>query len=447
MRRIIAASFILFHITAFAGRGATLVIDNATKEYLTVKSVSSSCVIGQEQINTTIGSVNVANIYLEASNDILKGCSYSTSKGEIELYSAKGDFIARTSYSISNTGTNAWVSSQGTNFVTNSYAHNTYDRGSDKDLIVINVTPADKNIQEYANWMGNMKDQLQNKSLSTLALPGTHDSLTNDLSTSLCEADPDSAWYKKFGMGFAKAQYLDMSQQLNRGIRYFDIRLCHQNGKNYISHTLLSKKSFEASLMQLDSFLNEHPQEMVILDLQHIYGYDKNSLSTLMDFIQVKFDGRIISYDKFNPSSKLADIWNSNFGSNLIVILPDTELAQEIIKNPKYSFAWPRNTINSPWPNTTNTEELINKNSQYLENRSFDSFFVNQLQLTPDGDFITKNLSYSLERMAYKSLDKVYQWQWNNLQSGKLNILMRDWSDGYDGTILAIEANKVNREL
>lgn len=445
MKKFIAAVFILFHITAFAGRGATLIIDNATKEYITVKSVNSNCVIGQERINTTIGAVNVANIYLEASNDILKGCSYSSSKGEIELYTPKGDFIARTSYSISNTGTNAWVSSQGGDFVTNSYAHNTYDRGSDKDLIVINVTPSDKNIQEYANWMGNMKEQLQDKSLSRLVLPGTHDSLTNDLSTSLCEADPDSAWYKTFGMGFAKAQYLDMSQQLNRGIRYFDIRLCHQGGTNYISHTLLSKKSFETSLEQLSLFLNQHPVEVVILDLQHIYGYDKNTLAALLDFIQVKFAGKIISHEKFNPDSKLADIWNSNSGANLIVILPDNDLAQELMTNPKYSFAWPRSTINSPWADTRSAEDLVNKNSQYLENRAFDSFFVNQLQLTPDGDFITKNLSYSLERMAYESLDKVYQWQWNNLQSGKMNILMRDWSDGYDGTILAMQANKVNR--
>ena len=119
MKKFIAAVFILFHITAFAGRGATLVIDNATKEYITVKSVSSSCVIGQERINTTIGAVNVANIYLEASNDLWAGCVFSGSKGEIELYNAKGDFIACTSYSISNTGNNAWVSSQGADFVVN----------------------------------------------------------------------------------------------------------------------------------------------------------------------------------------------------------------------------------------------------------------------------------------------------------------------------------------
>lgn len=432
--------------SAFAGRGAILVVDNSTDTTLKVVPTNKSCIAHIDNAAISLKPVTASNIYLE------QDCLLKSGTSNLELYDEKtNEKIAVTEFSIAKSSTEAGVKSSTSNrFSVRSLSVNIFSRVSGTDIIFVRVTPAGQSAGAYSNWMWQMRNQIRDKTLASLVLPGTHDSLTYDLSSSnLCVADPDATAFAKaprFGIAFAQAQYLTMQEQLERGIRYFDIRLCFQSGDSYPSHSLVSNHPFSYDLEQLQTFLNANPHEVIVLDLQHIYGYNVERIKALLDNIKTKFAGKIISYQDYKPSSKLDDIWtlddlSSESTPNLIVVVPDSKEVQDVIAQADYNFIWPRATLSSPWPNAQSVDKLVQKNSDYLNNRSTVAFFVNQLVLTPDTNYIISNPSYSLSSMAYRDLDSTYNWMWGNVNSGKLNIIIRDWSSGYDGAIFAITAN------
>ena len=446
MKKSLLLVFAIASTSAFAGRGAILVVDNSTDTTLKVVPTNKSCVAHIESAAISLKPVTASNIYLE------QDCLLKSGSSNLELYDEKtNEKIAVTEFSIAKSSTNAGVkSSTSIRFSVRSLSVNTFSRVSGTDIIFVRITPAGQNAVNYSNWMWQMRSQIRDKNLSSLVLPGTHDSLTYDLSSSnLCAADPDATAFAKaprFGIAFAKAQYLTMQEQLERGIRYFDIRLCFQSGDSYPSHSLVSNHLFSYDLEQLQRFLNTNSHEVIILDLQHIYGYNVERIKALLDDIKTKFAGKIISYQDYKPTSKLDDIWtlddlSSESTPNLIIIAPDSKEVQEVIAESAYNFIWPRATLSSPWPNVQNVDQLTQKNSDYLNNRNAEAFFVNQLVLTPDTNYIISNPSYSLSSIAYRNLNSTYNWLWENANSGKLNIIIRDWSNGYDGAIFAIDAN------
>ena len=365
-----------------------------------------------EDARITLTPVTASNIYLEQE------CTLKSGKAELELYDAKSNVkIATTEFSIAKSGTQAGVKTQSNDkFLVRSLSANTFSRASGTDIIMVRITPSGQEAASYSSWMWQMRDQLKDKPLSSIVLPGTHDSLTYDLNTStLCSTDSNASAFAKapkFGIAFAKAQYLTMKEQLDRGIRYFDIRLCYQSGDSYPSHSLVSNHPFSKDLTQLEEYLKSNPHEIIILDLQHIYGYNEERLKSLLDNIQAKFNGRLISYEKYKPSSLVSDIWHldnlAESSPNLIVVLPDTEVVNKVSKEPQYSFVWPRSTIQSPWPNVQDIGLLLNKSSINLQSRDTNNFFANQLLLTPDTNYILKNPSYSLASMAYRDLSSIY---------------------------------------
>lgn len=449
MKKILLAILSITTISAFAGRGAVLVIDNSTDIDIKIVPINSSCLTHSEDAKITLNPITASNIYLE------QDCTLKSGKGELELYDAKSNMkIATTEFFIAKSGTQAGVKTQNNDkFSVRSLSANTFSRTSGTDIIMVRVTPSAQEAAKYSSWMWQMRDQLKDKPLSSIVLPGTHDSLTYDLNTStLCSTDPDASAFAKapkFGIAFAKAQYLTMKEQLERGIRYFDIRLCYQSGDSYPSHSLVSNHPFSKDLVQLEEYLKTNPHEIIILDLQHIYGYNEERLKDLLDNIRTRFNGKLISYEKYKPTSLAGDVWHLDnlveSSPNLIVILPNTELVNKISKEPEYSFVWPRSTIHSPWPNVQDIDSLQKKSSANLQNRDTSNFFANQLLLTPDTNYILKNPSYSLAIMAYRDLSSIYSWMWENESGGKLNIVMRDWSNGYDGAIFAMHANNKNQ--
>ena len=92
-----------------------------------------------------------------------------------------------------------------------------------------------------ANWMHHVMPVIQNSTILDLSLPGTHDSMTWDLSETVSDGandlNPTLSWvlhmFKSiFGIGGfirdqAKTQGLDMVQQLDNGIRFIDFRIMY----------------------------------------------------------------------------------------------------------------------------------------------------------------------------------------------------------------------------
>lgn len=100
------------------------------------------------------------------------------------------------------------------------------------------------------SWMGSISD---NTSLSSLSIPGTHDS---------------GALYEPV-YGTAKNQDLTIAEQLSIGVRYLDIRTRHYKDAFTIHHgAVYQNQNFDDVLDAVISFLNNNPTETVMLSVK-----------------------------------------------------------------------------------------------------------------------------------------------------------------------------------
>ncbi|KAH7207314.1 PLC-like phosphodiesterase [Fusarium oxysporum] len=123
------------------------------------------------------------------------------------------------------------------------------------------------------SWMGYLIDQ--NISISALSIPGTHDSCT-------------SAWHDipNPRNGMIRTQDMTITQQLNAGIRYFDIRASYKNipARNRGEQVPLTAAhgdyvfplSIEDVLGFFYTWLDTHPTEAVIVQLKADGGETKS---------------------------------------------------------------------------------------------------------------------------------------------------------------------------
>ena len=129
-----------------------------------------------------------------------------------------------------------------------------------------------------ANWMSGIKDDT---SLSDITIPGTHDSGTQNVDLPI----------------WSKTQTLSISEQLNIGIRYFDLRLEHVSDVYYNAQIVHGSSNCWNSggghltlyevLEDMYAFLDRNPSETVIVSVKQDYGNDINALAndvnTLID--------------------------------------------------------------------------------------------------------------------------------------------------------------------
>ena len=117
------------------------------------------------------------------------------------------------------------------------------------------------------DWMGQLDD---NTFLSQISIPGTHDSATGEGWTGFLG--------QMVGPSMGLTQELTIAQQLDCGVRAFDLRPCVQDNELVINHGVLQTKAkFPETLKQLCQFVKEHPTEFVIVVMRHESDGDSNS--------------------------------------------------------------------------------------------------------------------------------------------------------------------------
>ena len=107
--------------------------------------------------------------------------------------------------------------------------------------------------------------------LSQIALPGTHDT---------------GALRDFFIRGTARCQWMTISQQLDAGVRYMDIRLKRVNGSMDVYHgPAYQGVDFDDVLEQVFDFLQENPTETLIMCIKE-EGDPKGENPELCDMLQ-----------------------------------------------------------------------------------------------------------------------------------------------------------------
>lgn len=150
---------------------------------------------------------------------------------------------------------------------------------------VITVTILNQNA---ANWMGDVNTQTGGKffqqTFSQICLPGSHDTGMSVLTESTTFSTA----------GNTQTQVLNMGQQLNAGVRYFDIRPAfwdidswNKNGLLYTGHFSDSTdgqgslgQDMISLLQQVASFVDANKNEVVILKFSHYASQDTTGFGT-----------------------------------------------------------------------------------------------------------------------------------------------------------------------
>ncbi len=109
----------------------------------------------------------------------------------------------------------------------------------------------------HTSWMRDIPD---NAPVATLSIPGTHNS---------CSVGGL--------LGFGRTQNLDLTDQLNAGIRFLDIRLAHYQDNLFAHHDIVHMgKSYADILTICSSFLKQHPSETVLMSVKDEGRFDSN---------------------------------------------------------------------------------------------------------------------------------------------------------------------------
>ena len=138
-------------------------------------------------------------------------------------------------------------------------------------------------IEQKKDWMSYLRDDTR---IIDMSIPGTHDSCTAHVDSYVLSA-------------FARCQDMTITEQLNAGIRAFDLRYVWISDKNdfYMYHGYGgvfetypckdadgNRLSLRAVLSEFSTFLQEHPDEVIFADLsKEGIGVEYQKLHELLD--------------------------------------------------------------------------------------------------------------------------------------------------------------------
>lgn len=130
------------------------------------------------------------------------------------------------------------------------------------------------------NWMGHVWPAIKGLTILDLSLPGTHDTMTYDLSTSVADGGLDD--YEilsdllhdlgtiipvvgEFIQPQAQTQNLNLTEQLNNGIRFLDFRTMNTGDSWRSLHCVQSNGLSLDYLKEVKVWMDNHPTEIVVI--------------------------------------------------------------------------------------------------------------------------------------------------------------------------------------
>ncbi|XP_027280548.1 PI-PLC X domain-containing protein 1 isoform X3 [Cricetulus griseus] len=138
-----------------------------------------------------------------------------------------------------------------------------------------------------ADWMALLCPRLWDVPLHHLSIPGSHDTMTYCLSRKSPISQAQSRLLHLLGrvapcitrpmvLKWSVTQALDITQQLDEGVRYLDLRIAHMTGGSernlHFVHMIYTTALVEDTLTEISEWLESHPREVVILACRNFEG-------------------------------------------------------------------------------------------------------------------------------------------------------------------------------
>ncbi|TRY65909.1 hypothetical protein DNTS_004582 [Danionella cerebrum] len=298
-----------------------------------------------------------------------------------------------------------------------------------------------------ADWMSQMPSRIWDIPLWNLALPGSHDSMTYclDQESAVVNSSPrvlrmlDTLFpclVRPCIMKWATTQEGTITEQLDLGIRFLDLRIAHKIKDSdqvfFFAHAIYSLLTVKEALKEVVCWLDRHSKEVVILALSAFDDMNLDQHRELIHFLLSTFTYRICPR---NVTSSLQECWKHKYQ---VILSYDDESACA------YNELWP--PCPYWWANTSDPKQVIS----FLEERKNEGrpgqFFAAGLNLTEDGRYILCHPCQSLQSMTWSASALLLNWvklQRPGSEKTSLNIICADFVGGLSSefTQLVIDLN------
>ncbi|VDP39469.1 unnamed protein product [Soboliphyme baturini] len=228
----------------------------------------------------------------------------------------------------------------------------------------------------------------------------------------------DCPWVRKTICRWATCQNIDVMRQLMIGVRFFDVRVAihHPTSNSTISddfyavHGLYGERMIDA-FRQIVSFLKAHPDELVILDINHFYNFSISDHARLLHVIASSFDSMLCpSGNNLHLDDVTLDMLRQSHRQAIVFYQAEQRTALDTL-----NVTWPRRFIVSPWANTNSLTKLFAFLERTLAVRDQllpeGGVFVVQSILTPHAVDVVLHLRSSLQqRIALNTTEQTVKW-------------------------------------
>ncbi|OCT95348.1 PI-PLC X domain-containing protein 1 isoform X2 [Xenopus laevis] len=266
-------------------------------------------------------------------------------------------------------------------------------------------------LDENKQWMSRLPENLWDIPLYNISIPGSHDSMSYCLDkTSPLEPELPvllsvldkfvPCFARAIILRWAKTQALSVTQQLNAGVRYLDLRIAHRPDDPspvlYFAHGLFTHITVKEAFLEILAWLLANPTEVVMLACRRVQDFTPEHHLHLISSLHSVFGPKLCPK---HETPTLRVMWKMGYQ---VILSYDDVIAQF------YDFLWP--SVPYWWANTTSVNKLIH----YLEERKQEGrpggFFVAGLNLTEDFWYIVTHLFGSMKKMTIPKLPVMYLW-------------------------------------
>lgn len=183
--------------------------------------------------------------------------------------------------------------------------------------VVVDSVPSTQ--MNGTNWMPFLPDSLL---VSSLTIPGTHNSAA------------------RFGC-YAKCQTWNISEQLDHGIRFFDLRFAQKNDRLHLFHGPFDQHIlFDSILKNMTSFLKSHPSETIVLRITEQERPPKNCQYTFVQLWEKAISQQLQwMFTGTNEFPKLSDLRGKIYVMGQSIVSNGTKYGQHMFIQDEYQIA------------------------------------------------------------------------------------------------------------
>jgi hypothetical protein len=287
--------------------------------------------------------------------------------------------------------------------------------------------------------------------LLDITIPGTHESGAYSFSSRISPDAPDFVvdLYQKYKINFSYFfkkwslnQDRTITEQLQLGVRYFDLRNCEDENGNFLMCHSLYGLPFEDFLLQFQTFLKVYQKEILIISVT-----SRSSVKNHTAFIALiqKYIGNWL-LDSKNSFITIEQMVSTN--KRVILFYSNNAFSKGTI--------WSNSYLDSNWANTNDVNELMKKEISFVQQKSGNpnKFLIPQWILTVTQKEIENSIYQMLnfpgysnfnildgnKRLGYPSNQKLNEFL-RSIQNYRINSIMVDYVNGVDALSISRSLN------